>query len=147
MAESVAEILDILNKNPVFFLATAEGSTPYVRGMLLYRADREGIVFHTGSGKDVCGQMIKNPNVELCFYNEAKGVQIRVRGAIEKLDDRALKDEIVNHPSREFLKAMRAQCPTEEAFYDMITVFRLKNGIANVWTFDRNMAQKEDIAL
>jgi pyridoxine/pyridoxamine 5'-phosphate oxidase len=116
--------------------------------MMLYKADDTGIVFHTGCDKDVCKQIIKNPNVEMCFYDQAAGVQVRVRGALEKADDDTLKDEIINHPSRAFLKHVRAaQGVSEEAFRNTIAVFRLKNGTANVWTFETNMAPKENIAL
>jgi uncharacterized pyridoxamine 5'-phosphate oxidase family protein len=43
-----SEILGFLNANPVFHLATVEGNKPHARGMLMYRADENGILFHTG---------------------------------------------------------------------------------------------------
>jgi len=46
-----SQIFDLLNKNLVFFLATVEGTEPRVRGMMLYRADESGIIFHTGPQK------------------------------------------------------------------------------------------------
>jgi len=55
------EILQFMNENPVFYLATAEGDQPRVRGMLLFRADENGIIFHTASNKDVAMQMKKIP--------------------------------------------------------------------------------------
>ena len=60
------QIFEIINKNPVIFLATIEGSEPRVRGMMLYKADESGIVFHTGPHKDVYHQLMKNPNVQMC---------------------------------------------------------------------------------
>ncbi|MBE6072392.1 MAG: pyridoxamine 5'-phosphate oxidase family protein [Clostridium butyricum] len=64
------EILESINKNPVFYLATIDGDKPKVRGMLLYKADDNGILFHTGASKDLYSQILKNPNAELCFnYN------------------------------------------------------------------------------
>ncbi len=90
---------------------------------------------------------MSNPNVQMCFYNAEQNVQVRVRGTLENINDRALKDEISNHPSRKFMQAWKASCATEEDFYNMFTVFRLKNGIANVWTFESNFAPKEDIIL
>ena len=61
------EIFKLMNENPVFHLATMDGDQPRVRGMLLFRADEEGIIFHTASTKDVFQQIMKNPKAELCF--------------------------------------------------------------------------------
>jgi len=141
------QIYEVLNKNPVFFLATAEGTQPRVRGMMLYKADESGIIFHTGPHKDVFHQIMKNPNVQMCFYDAEKNIQIRVRGFLEKIDDKDFKDEISNHPTRAFMKSWKQNCATEQDFYDMFSVFSLKNGKANVWTFETNFAPKEDIML
>ena len=141
------QIFEVINKNPVLFLATVEGVEPRVRGMLLYKADESGIIFHTGPHKDVYHQIVENPNVQMCFYDAAQNIQIRVRGALEKLDDNALKDEIANHPTRAFMQNWKANCATKDDFYKMFSVFRLKNGKANIWTFQTNFTPKEDIQL
>ena len=141
------QIYEILNKNPIFFLATAEDGQPRVRGMMLYKADETGIVFHTGPFKDVYHQIMGNPNVQMCFYDQAQNIQIRVRGALERTDDQDLKEEISSHPSRGFMQAWKANCASIQEFYDMFSVFRLKNGLANVWTFDSNFAPKTDIEI
>lgn len=141
------QIFKILNKNPVFFLATLEGAQPRVRGMLLYKADESGIVFHTGSTKDLYEQILENPNVQLCFYDQEQNMQVRVRGALEMIDDDNLKEEISNHPTRAFLQGLKASCATKEDFYKMLAVFSLKNGKVNVWTFEKNFAPKEDIEI
>ena len=141
------QIWEIITKNPVFFLATTEGTEPRVRGMLLYKADESGIVFHTGPMKDVYWQILANPNVQLCFYDQEQGVQIRVRGTLELVNDDALKEEISNHPSRMFMQGWKAGCASTEDFYNMFAVFRLQNGIANMWTFATNFAAKEDIMI
>lgn len=141
------QIFEILNKNPVFFLATVKGTEPRVRGIALYKADETGIVFHTGPHKDVYHQIQNNPNVQLCFYDAAQNIQIRVRGSLEKIDDISFKEEISNHPTRKFMQGWKANCTTIDDFYNMFSVFRLKNGKANVWTFETNFAPKEDIAL
>jgi uncharacterized pyridoxamine 5'-phosphate oxidase family protein len=141
------QIFEIINKNPVFFLATVEGIEPRVRGMLLYKADESGIIFHTGPHKDVYHQIIENSQVQMCFYDAAQNIQIRVRGTLEKLDDEGLKNEISNHPTRAFMQGWKANCATKEEFYNMFSVFRLKNGKANIWSFQTNFAPKEDIQL
>ncbi len=140
------QIFDLLNNNLVFHLATVENGEPRVRGMMLYKADESGIVFHTGDFKDVYKQIIANPNVQMCFNEAATGIQVRVRGVLEEVMDRDLKDEISNHPTRAFLKKLRENSTVED-FYNSIRVFRMKNGIANTWTFNTNFAPKEDIQL
>jgi len=141
------QIFATINKNPVFFLATVDGEEPRVRGMLLYKADETAIIFHTGPHKDVYHQIIKNPKVQMCFYDAEQNIQIRVRGTLEKLDDETLKEEIASHPSRAFMQGWKANCATKQDFYKMFSVFRLKNGVANIWTFQTNFAPKEDISL
>jgi len=140
------EIFAHINSNPGFFLATAEGNQPHVRGMHLFRADEQGIIFHTSAIKDVCKQIFANPNVELCFYDAKSNVQVRVTGRLETVSDQALRDEITAHPSRAYLKAVIAGIG-QETFNKTFTVFRLKKGEAVVWTFETNMAPKTKIIL
>ena len=51
------EVLEFAEKNPVFSLATVDGDQPRVRLMMLPMVDENGLVFATGSDKDVCKQM------------------------------------------------------------------------------------------
>ena len=91
------EILDMLNKNQVVYLATAEGATPHVRGMMMYRAEDQGVVFHTGSNKDLAKQLRANPKAELCCFDPKTGVQVRLAGSVKFLFDMDLKKEIVSY--------------------------------------------------
>jgi uncharacterized pyridoxamine 5'-phosphate oxidase family protein len=136
------EIQATINSNPAFFLATTEAGEPRVRGMLLYRADDKGILFHTGGMKDVYRQLMANPAVELCFFDHQKMVQIRVRGAARRVDDRQLKQEIVNSPGREFLKPL-----VESHGLDVLEVFRIEECQALVWTMATNFAPKEPVQI
>ena len=104
-----SEILEFLNANTACFLATVEGDKPHVRAMGMFRADENGIIIETGTFKDVYKQMVANPNVELCFYNAKDGIQVRVSGAVEAVDDIELKKEIV--AQRPFL-ALKKQSST-----------------------------------
>lgn len=140
------DLFAFMNSNPAFHLATVEDEQPRVRGMLLYRADENGIIFHSGTMKDVYKQILKNPKVELCFNDYKKGVQLRVSGSLEIIDDKDLKDEITAHPTRLFLRAWKEDGSMQD-FYNDLAVFRLRNGTANTWTMDRNFAPKENIIL
>ena len=97
------KIYELINENLGFYLATMDGDQPRVRGMMLFRADKNGIVFHTASTKDVFKQLQLNPKAEMCF--NANGVQIRVTGEIEVSTDEVLRQEIFGHPTRKFLQA------------------------------------------
>ena len=141
------EIFEFMNKNPGFHLATVDKDIPKVRGMLLFRADENGIIFHTSAVKDVYRQISVNPNVELCFNDLQGGEQVRVSGKLEELDDKALKDEIVVHPTRGFLQMVIKSMPSKEAFFESFKVFNLKGGKAQVWTMQTNMTPKEYINL
>lgn len=136
------EIQAIINSNPAFFLATTEVGEPRVRGMLLYRADDEGILFHTGGMKDVYRQLTASPAVELCFFDQQKMAQVRVRGMARLVDDLPLKQEIVNSPGREFLKPW-----VESQGIDVLEVFRVEECQALVWTMATNFAPKEPVRI
>ncbi len=140
------DIYSLMNNNPVFFLATAEGEIPHVRGMLLYRADSEGIIFHTGTMKQLYKQILNNPNAELCFFDPKTGMQLRVSGKLEILKDKALIDEITEHPSRGFLKAWKESGELED-FYNAFIVCSLKGGKAKVWTMETNLDSAHEICL
>jgi len=137
-----SEILSFLNANPVFHLATIEGNKPHVRGLLLYRADENGILFHTGKNKDLHKQLTVNPNVEMSFNNGKfqELTQIRISGSVELDEDMGLKKEIVQ--ARDFMKPW-----VEKWGYDFLAVYRMKGGSATVWTMGTNFAPKEFIEL
>ncbi len=140
------EAYEMMNGNLGFFLATCEDGQPHVRGMMLYRADENGILFHTGTMKDVYAQIVKNPKVEMCFNDFEAGVQLRVTGKLEPVDDNALKDEIAEHPTRGFVKAWREGGVFKDFYADFV-VFRMKGGQATVWSMEKNFAPKETFEL
>ncbi len=117
------EILAFISANNIGYLATVEGKAARVRGMDTFRADENGLIFYTDKSKNVCKQMLKNPDIEVCYF--AKGIQVRVRGKAEPVEDPALKEEIVK--SRPFLGGY-----SEDNYKDM-AVFRLK-GQGTTWT-------------
>jgi uncharacterized pyridoxamine 5'-phosphate oxidase family protein len=117
------EVLDFIAKNPVCFLATAEGKKPHVRAMGTYRADENGIIFAMQSNKDVYKQLVKNLEIEGCYF--ADGVQVRVSGKLEPVTDIALKKEIVE--KRPFYKP-----GVEKEGLGYVGAFLLKKGKATV---------------
>ena len=134
------EMFKLINENPAFHLATAEGDQPRVRGMLLFRADENGFVFHTASTKDVYAQIKENPKAEMCF--SCGNVQIRVKGVLEQVHDEELRREIFAHPSRKFLQAWIAN-----GIDNLLQVFVMKDCTAVTWTMETNFAPKEFVRL
>ena len=117
------EILEFITKNPIAYLATAEGNKPHVRALGTYRADDNGIIFSMQSDKDVYKQCMKNPETEICYY--ADGVMVRVSGQMEPIADMELKKEITE--ARPFLKP-----GVEKNGWDYVGVFKVKNAKATV---------------
>ncbi|MGL4772190.1 MAG: pyridoxamine 5'-phosphate oxidase family protein [Clostridium sp.] len=136
------EIFKLMSENPVFHLATMENDQPRVRGMLLFRADEDGIVFHTASTKDVFNQIMKNPKAELCFNSQV--AQVRVSGILELVEDEGIKEEIFNHPSRQFLSVWKDNGINVD---EIVKVFKMKNGEAVEWTMATNFDEKEPVSL
>ncbi len=123
------QILAFLNAHPVCHLATCEGSQPRVRGMMLYRADASGLIFHTGRAKAVCRQLLANRRVEVCFNSQ--DTQVRIAGVAEIVEDMDLKKEIVE--ARPFIKSW-----IEKHGYDLLSVFRVTQCRVAVWTMAGN---------
>jgi len=139
-AMDAPEILDFIRANPACHLATLEGDQPRVRGMMLYRVDESGIIFHTGNGKALWKQLLTNPKVEVCFLDAKVNVQVRVEGVAEPIADAALKEEILRE--RPFLK------PIVEAFgLDSLAVFRVKPLRAALWSMETNRERTRWIAM
>ena len=134
------EIFRLINENPAFHLATVEGDQPRVRGMLLFRADENGFVFHTASTKDVFSQIKQNPKAEMCF--SCNGIQIRVTGVLEQVFDEKLREEIFAHPSRKFLQAWVAN-----GIDNLLQVFVMKDCTAVTWTMETNFEPKTPVKL
>jgi pyridoxamine 5'-phosphate oxidase len=65
--------------------ATAEGA-PSARTVLLKGADDEGFVFFTNYESRKGRELAENPLAALLFYWQPLGRQVRVEGAVERLD-------------------------------------------------------------
>ena len=117
------EILEFINKNPTAYVATVEGDKPHVRALGTFRADENGLIFSMQSYKDVYKQVLANPNTELCYY--ADGIQIRVVGKFEAINDLEIKKQIVE--KRPFYKP-----GLEKEGWGFVGAFIIKNGKATV---------------
>ncbi|MDX1763485.1 MAG: pyridoxamine 5'-phosphate oxidase family protein [bacterium] len=134
------EVLEFIEENPVFFLATVKDDKPCVRGMMLYRADGLGIIFAAGVEKDLHHQLLENPAVELCFYRPLDNRQIRIGGAVEFLEDPGMKRDAWERIP--FLKARR-----DAGGAPSIALYRLRHGVATVWSPESGSDSKDFITL
>ncbi|OPZ86669.1 MAG: Pyridoxine/pyridoxamine 5'-phosphate oxidase [bacterium ADurb.Bin429] len=134
------EIYAFLNANPICYLATIDGDRPRVRGMMLFKADADGLLFHSGGTKAMIHQIEANPHVEVCFFSQQDNVQVRVSGMAEFVVDIAVKQVMV--AERPFLAPI-----VEKVGYAQFIVFRLMNCEAAVWTMENNMAPTAWVAL
>ncbi len=86
--------IEFANENPACYLATADGSQPRVRAFMLWFADETGFYFDTADYKDVCKQLKKNPNAEVCFYSPSEHRMMRVSGSVEFVEDVDLRRKL-----------------------------------------------------
>ncbi len=131
-------ILAFLNANPGCHMATVEGDQPRVRGMFMYRADAQSIIFHTGAFKSLYSQLRGNKKVEICF--NSPDTQVRVAGVVEILYDATLKKEILE--ARPWLKPLMGQKGE-----DALVVLRITNCKAAVWTMEANLEPTTYVSL
>ena len=134
------EILASINTNLIAHMATVEGDKPHVRGMGIYRVDENGIVIQTWKKKDIHRQLMKNPEIELCF-NSKDGKQIRVNGKVELVEDLGLKKEV--EARRTFMTPIIERL----GGYDAVAMWVMKHGKATVWTMAENFAPKTYVEL
>jgi len=103
------DVFSFINENMSCNLATCIDNKPQTRWMLMYKADFDGIVFHTGTMRDLYRSLLANPQVELCFFNgkPENMIQIRVSGTVEEDKDPVLRKEIIQ--ARPFLNKVIAR--------------------------------------
>jgi len=132
------EIISFINANPTCYLATVDGDAPHVRAMGMYKADERGILIQLSTVKGMYGELIRNPKVELCFSGNGKVV--RISGLADFMEDRNLKEEIVQ--VRPFLKSL-----VDAHGWEAIKVFRVANPLATTWTMATNLEPREFVKL
>ena len=127
-------------ENPICYLATTDGDQPRVRGLQRWYADGSGFYFITLSPKRMSEQLHANPEVEICFYNNAAEMQdmkqMRVTGVIEFLaDDDSLE------------KAYEAGAMLEgvvgTSVRPIVEPFRLATGEAHFWMIMDTLKERE----
>lgn len=137
---NITDCIKFANENKLSFLATVEENQPRVRALGFWFADETGFYFQTATIKELYYQLKKNPKTEVCFYKKenATGTMLRIAGEVEFINDKNLKERVLNE--RPFLKEFGL---TVESPY--LVIFRISHGKAHFWTMDNNLKPKEYI--
>lgn len=119
------EVFELLKKIETYYLATVDGDKPRVRPFGTVDLYNGKLYIQTGKKKDVSKQIEKNPNVELCAFQD--GVWVRVAG------------KLVNDDSREAKKHMLNNYPNLRGMYneddDNTQVLYFEDGVATIYSF------------
>lgn len=136
----IKDCIKFTNENPICYLATAEGDQPSVRALLFWFADETGFYFQTGDVKSFYHQLKRNPKTEVCFYKHENpsGTSLRISGEVEFVNDRKLKEKVLN--DRPFLKSLGLTIDSPG-----LIIFRIAHGSAHFWTMATNLKPKEFI--
>ncbi len=88
------EVYDFLKECGTYYLATIDNDTPRVRPFGTIDIFEDKLYIQTGKSKDVYKQIISNPNVEICAFNNGKW--IRVNGKLIPDDRRVAKKDMLD---------------------------------------------------
>ena len=119
------EVKNFLKDAGVYYLATIDNNKPKVRPFGAAEIFEDKLYIQTGKKKDVYKQIIANPNVEICAFNNGKW--IRIAGKLVA-DDRieAKKDMLDKNPS---LRSMYNEAD------DNTIVLYFEDAVATIYSF------------
>ncbi|HEX5476005.1 MAG TPA: pyridoxamine 5'-phosphate oxidase [Vicinamibacterales bacterium] len=106
-------------------LATADaGGRPSVRMVLIRHVDARGFVFHTNYDSRKAADLASNPRAALCFHWVALEEQIRVEGAVERLEaaesDAYFATRARGSQIGAWASAQSAELPSRETLQDRV---------------------------
>ena len=76
------EVCNFLKQCGKYFIATVEGDQPRVRPFGTAAIYENRLYIQTGKRKNVAKQMMENPKIEICAYDEAAGVWLRIEASV-----------------------------------------------------------------
>jgi uncharacterized pyridoxamine 5'-phosphate oxidase family protein len=126
------ELIDFVNANLFAQLATVEAGKPHVRTLHVFRADEQGILFHTGAHKSLHAQLLAEPSCELCFTSADRGRQVRVAGRAVKVQDEALWQQVM--AERRYLRHLAVEGLPQGG----LALFRVQDLQVAEWTMSMN---------
>ena len=91
------EVYDFIKNCRTYYLATVEEGQPRVRPFGTVNIFEGKLYIQTGKSKNVSKQIQKNPKVELCCFDGAKGIWLRVSGELVRDDRLEAKIDMLEH--------------------------------------------------
>ena len=73
------EVVQFLKECGTYYLATADGDQPRVRPFGTAHVFEGKLYIQTGKSKDVSHQMMKNPKIEICAFQNGQWLRIQAR--------------------------------------------------------------------
>lgn len=134
------ECIEFANKNPISWVATIDGNQPRVRALGMWFADENGFYFQVRRNMDMYQQLQENPKVEASFWKPGEnfGTMMRIAGEVEFLEDKSLKNRVLE--DRPFLKELGLTSQNYE-----LVIFRIPRGEAYFWTMKTAFHPKDMI--
>jgi uncharacterized pyridoxamine 5'-phosphate oxidase family protein len=76
--QPIDEVCEFLQQCGVYFIATADGDQPRVRPFGTSVIYENRLYIQTGKRKRVAKQLMANPKIEICAYDQSKGRWLRI---------------------------------------------------------------------
>ena len=76
------EVCEFLKHCGVYYIATVESDQPRVRPFGTSAIFENRLYIQTGKRKNVAKQMLNNPKIEICAYDAATGVWLRIAATV-----------------------------------------------------------------
>ena len=140
------ECLRFAQMYPLCAFATALGSQPRVRTLLLWSVTSDAFHFHTGASTHLAKEIQKNPKVEICFNapplpSIPVSRMMRVTGFCECIDDKRMKARLLDeHPS---LISLGFKGPDDP---DLV-ILRVHSGEIRFFTMETFLVEKDSASI
>jgi uncharacterized pyridoxamine 5'-phosphate oxidase family protein len=126
--QAMKEVCNFLKQCGKYFIATVEGDQPRVRPFGTAAIYENRLYIQTGKRKNVAKQMMANPKIEICAYDESSGRWLRIEATVVHDDRIEVKQFMLDeYPS---LKGMYS------ATDDNTFVLYLCNATATFYSFE-----------
>lgn len=96
MPPRMEDFTKFANATKVAYIATVESGRPRVRAFDMWKADNNGFYFHNNKKEGIHKLVQTKSNVQLFFGPGPNGRTLRVEGALEFVDDKAVVNEFYN---------------------------------------------------
>ena len=90
------EVLEFLKKNKTYYVGTVDGDQPEIRpfGTVLKYNDK--LYIQTGMVKDCYKQMVANPKITICCFDQEAGMWLRLNATAEPDDSIEICEAMLN---------------------------------------------------